>query len=437
MFLAIIVFIGLLLLTLFIQIISKMKVVGGNELGIIAGRGGKKGVSLLSGGRTFVVPLLNKFAKLDLTPNTLEVSVESAIANGIVPLNVKATVSFAISSNMAGRYRAVTRILSIARNWKNLQGMASDIIEGHLRDSIASITPEQVMTDKDALVARMIEACKSDLENIGLEITTMNIADVDDHRLSGVEENDLYIALLKRVQTANAQTKARVAQAESKSASVVQQESRRAEIEVKSLLNELENLKAETAVLVKQEKQNKALGVSQAIKDGEAVVKGLKLQITAEKENFEKLKAEYDANIITPAQAKKEEKVMKAKAEAAIIRSKAQAEIDQLKNTMDIITKGGQSGRDSFILEHFQSLFKPFAQTMDLFKVDDLRVITGANEKHEPLSAVHPDPLQQSNRDYLGGLLSKALGNVDNSTEAITENNTEVDNVDKNLEEKE
>ncbi|RCW39300.1 hypothetical protein DFO77_10168 [Marinilabilia salmonicolor] len=39
-----------------------------------------------------------------------------------------------------------------------------------------------VMQDKDTLVAKMINVCKSDLENIGLEITTMNIADVDDHR---------------------------------------------------------------------------------------------------------------------------------------------------------------------------------------------------------------------------------------------------------------
>ncbi len=238
----VIVFLGFLFLTIIIQLLTKMKIVGGNELGILSGSGKRKGFRLLSGGRIFIIPLLHRFAKLDLTPYTIEVIVETAIASGIVPLNVKATVSFAIASNEAGRARAVTRILSIARDSKNLRSVASDIIEGHLRDSIASMTPEQVMMDKDALVAKMINVCKSDLENIGLEITTMNIADVDDHRLTGVEEQDLYIALLKRIQTANADTKARIAQANAKAASVEEQQKRRAEVTVRTLENEYEDL---------------------------------------------------------------------------------------------------------------------------------------------------------------------------------------------------
>jgi uncharacterized membrane protein YqiK len=69
-----------------------------------------------------------------------------------------------------------------------LTAIATSIMEGHLRDSIAAMTPEQVMTDKDVLVQRMIKVCKGDLEGIGLEITAMNIADVEDHRLDGVAE---------------------------------------------------------------------------------------------------------------------------------------------------------------------------------------------------------------------------------------------------------
>jgi flotillin len=160
-------FIGIFLLFVIYQFLTKMKIVGGNELGIVTGKGGPKGFNLLSGGRTFVIPLFNRFTKMDLTPHTIEVKVESAIAAGIVPLNVKATVSFAISSSEAGRRRAATRIVDIARNDNQLRQVAADIIEGHLRDSIASITPEQVMMDKDTLVAKLINACKADLENIG------------------------------------------------------------------------------------------------------------------------------------------------------------------------------------------------------------------------------------------------------------------------------
>ena len=107
---------GLLFLTIIIQLLTKMKIVGGNELGIVSGKGSKKGFRSLSGGRAFIIPLLNKFAKLNLTPHTIEVTVDSAIAAGVVPLNVKATVSFAIASNETGRMRAVTRILTLAED---------------------------------------------------------------------------------------------------------------------------------------------------------------------------------------------------------------------------------------------------------------------------------------------------------------------------------
>jgi flotillin len=109
-------FVGIFVLFVIYQFLTKMKIVGGNELGVITGAAGPKGFRLLSGGRAFVIPLFNRFTKMDLTPHTIEVKVESAIAAGIVPLNVKATVSFAISSSEAGRRRAATRIVDIARN---------------------------------------------------------------------------------------------------------------------------------------------------------------------------------------------------------------------------------------------------------------------------------------------------------------------------------
>ena len=339
--------IGLILVTVIIQILTKMKIVGGNELGIVSGKGSKKGFRSLSGGRAFVIPLLNKFAKLNLTPHTIEVTVDSAIAAGVVPLNVKATVSFAIASNEAGRVRAVTRVLALAENTAELRKVASDIIEGHLRDSIASITAEQVMKDKDTLVAKMINVCKTDLENIGLEITTMNIADVDDHRLDGVTEPDLYIALLKRVQTAAADTRARQARAEAMAAATEQQEARRAEVQVRSLENELQNLTAETRVGVQTETQRQAVGVEQATRGADARVAGIRRQTEAERQGIEMVARKYDAELTTPALAEKERMILAARANAARMLGRAQAEIDQLKQTLSIVGKSGGAGQDA------------------------------------------------------------------------------------------
>jgi hypothetical protein len=389
-----------------VQLLTNMKIVGGNELGIVSGSAGLKGFRTLSGGRAFIIPLLQRFFKIDLTPITIEVMVDSAIAAGIVPLNVKATISFAIASNELGRSHAVTRISAIAKEREKLMKVASDIIEGHLRDSIASMTPEQVMKDKDILVAKMINACKDDLENIGLEITTMNIADVDDHRLPGVEEPDLYIALLKRVQSVAAETKARQAQAEARASSAEQGEARRAETEVKRLSNELESLKASTRVAVKQEIQVMTVGVEEASRDGAARVAGIKGSIEAERQNIEMLGSRYKAEIVTPASAQAEKMILDAKAEAVRFASKARAELDQLTITLETISKAGPEARKAWLIDNFDRLFAPFAETLGSIPAERISVVTGMPSNSEPLSAIQANASAVARNELVAAALS-------------------------------
>lgn len=396
---------GLVAVAILIQLITNMKIVGGNELGVVTGSGGPKGFRTLSGGRAFIIPLLQRFSKFDLTPITIEVVVDSAIAAGIVPLNVKATVSFAIAGNEAGRSHAVTRILDLAANRDNLTKIAGDIIEGHLRDSIASMTPEQVMKDKDTLVAKMINVCKNDLENIGLEITTMNIADVDDHRLPGVEEPDLYIALLKRIQSANAETKARQAQAEAKAASAEQAEARRAETEVKNLNNELERLKATVRVRLAEEAQRQKVGVEQESAGARARVAGIKAELEAEKRNIEMLRNRYRAEISTPAQAQKEKAILDAKAAVSSWREVARAELEQLAVTLKTMKDAGGEARRAWILDNFEKLFGPFAATLARYPADHVSVVTGSGGEREPISAIHPDAVAAARNDVVAAAL--------------------------------
>ena len=404
---------GLLVgITIVIQLITNMKIVGGNELGVVTGSGRHKGFKTLSGGRAFVIPLLQRFNKFDLTPITIEVVVDSAIAAGIVPLNVKATVSFAIAGNEAGRSYAVTRILNLAANRKELAKIAGDIIEGHLRDSIASMTPEQVMKDKDALVSRMINVCKGDLENIGLQITTMNIADVDDHRLKGVEEPDLYIALLKRIQSASAETRARKAQAEAKAAAAEQAEERRAETEVKNLQNELDQLKAEVRVHLAQETQRQQVGVEQEAANARAKVSGITAELEAEKQKIELLRNRYRAEILTPAAAAAKKAVLDAKAEVSSWLEVSKAEMQQLEVTLKTIKEANRgkeagAGRAVWLIDNFESLFKPFAETLSHYPADHLSVITGALGGGKPISAIHPDAAAMARNEIVAEAMKK------------------------------
>ena len=382
------VLLALIIITLAIQVYSKMKLVPPSRLAVVHGKG--KSFSTFRGGRVFVLPLINRFDAMDLTPQTMTVQVESAIAKGIVPLTVTATVSIAVAKSERGMIHAVKRILHLTKDWAELEGIAQSIIEGHLRDSIAAMTPEEVMSRKERLIQNMIQVCKSDLEGIGLEITTMNIADVDDHRLDGVEEPDLYIALLKRIQTANAETQSRVAQADARAASKEEQEERRAEVAIRDLENERVRIETGTKVKVAEENQRRAVGMQEATRNAESEVAGVQAQIEAEKQRVEMVRAQLEANMIIPAQARKQKMVEEAKAKVADIRGQDQAELNQLAKTIDILKDGGSQGVTAYIIEKFNDIAQPFAETMDLFPVDEITVISGRNGQDGPISAIHP-----------------------------------------------
>ncbi len=402
----IIAFILLVLITLVIQLVTKMKIVGADELAIVAGKG--KDFSWLRGGRVFVFPLIHRFFRMDMRPRTTSVRVESAIAAGIVPLTVVATVSFAVASSGEGLRNAIRRILLMTRDWTELTGIATGIIEGHLRDSIATMTPEEVMTDKDRLVQNMIRVCKSDLEGIGMEITAMNIADVDDHRLAGVREPELYIALLKRIQSANAETQSRAAQAQAHAAAKEESEARRAEVAVRQAQNSKESLLAEIRVKVAQETQRSAIGVRRAERDAHAKVAGIKAQIGAEQQRIEMLRERYRAEILIPADAERERMALQAKTTSAEIRGRAQAEIDQLTRTIEILRAGGRSAVAAYVIEHFDKFIEPFARTLSLFPAGHTTVISGAGGTHAPISGVHPHPVEEEK----ARLTMQALGAI-------------------------
>jgi hypothetical protein len=405
----------LIFLTLVYQLIAKLKIVGANELAVVAGKG-RAGFATLRGGRIFVWPLIHRFFKMDVRPQTTSVRVESAIAAGIVPLTVEATVSFAIASSTKGLRNAVRRILHMTNNWQELTKIANSIIEGHLRDSIATMTPEQVMRDKDVLVQNMIRVCKVDLEGIGLEITTMNIADVDDHRLDGVADTELYIALLKRVQAANASTQSREAQALARAAAKEAAEARRAEVAVRELENARESLLSQTRVNVATQRQRAAIGVQKASRDAEAQVAGIQAQIAAEQQRIEMLRAKFTAEILIPAEAEKERRSLEAKRQAAELRGRAQAEIDQLKRTVEILQQGGKAALQAYLIEHVEQFMQPFVQTLDLFPVHHATVMTGAGTSRPPLSAIHPHPIEEEKARQLQQAFGTLLHNKQPNT---------------------
>lgn len=405
--LAFLLLIALIILTLAFQFLRNFKVVGANQVAIVAGKG-TQGFRTYHGGRVVVWPLINKRLDLDLRPSTTSVEVKSAIAKGMVPLDVTSTVSFAVSSSGQVLQNAIRRILSIAHHRQSLIELTSSIVEGHLRDSIATMTPEQVMRDKDQLVRNMIRVCKEDLEAIGLEITTMNIADVEDHRLDGMGEGELYIGLLNRTQSASAKSQARVSQAQAHATSREQSEARRGEVECRKRDNERESLETRTRADLADQRQRGAVGMERSLRDGAANEAGVRAQIEAEKQRIEYLTAQFEAEIVTPAYGQSDRRRLEAEQEAFEIRGVAEAELEQLDKTIEILNEGGATALQAYLIDNFESFIRPFASTLNLFPASRVSVLTGAGGDYTPLSAVDPHPVARHKAD----LVREAFGDV-------------------------
>ena len=125
------------------------------------------------------------------------------------------------------------------------------------------------------------------------------------------------------------------------------------------------------------------------------------------------LKNKYKAEIITPAEAEKERMILESKQEASRFTGKAQGEIDELKKTISILEESGDTGRKTYIIENFNTIINSFAETLSFFPVDKLSVITGSNGEHKPISAIHPNAVEEERNKMISGAISGALGKSD------------------------
>ena len=174
-------------------------------------------------------------------------------------------------------------------------------------------------------------------------------------------------------------------------------------------------LKAETKVKVTQEKQRAAVDQQQETRNADSEVAGIQAQIEAEKQSIEMVRARCEAELIIPADATKQKMVQEAEARAAEIRGQAQAELTQLKRTIEILESAGEHGLTAYLIEKFGDMIEPFAQTLDLFPVDEITVISGKPQHNGPISAIHPNALDMEMNRRLEEALAAA---------AVTEKST-------------
>ncbi len=194
----------------FIVLVAKLMVVGNpSELLVISGKQSQsgEGYRTLIGGRTLVIPILEKVERLSLRNMQVALEVKAQSGGGkMIPVTVTGVANVKISSDPDVRGNAIERFLG--QPYQDLQRVARETLEGGLRAVIGKMTPEEIVEDRDKFVATVMQEVTDDFRKLGIVIDSVNIQNVHDE--------DQYLESIARKASAEVRATARQFEAQRK-----------------------------------------------------------------------------------------------------------------------------------------------------------------------------------------------------------------------------
>ncbi len=150
-----------------------------NKILVVYGRvNGNKTVQCYHGGGTFVWPLIQGCAFLDLTPRTIHIPLKGALSHQNIRVNVPSTFTVAVGVTPDVMNNAAVRMLDL--DHKGIESMATEIIIGQLRLTVASLRIEEINQDRERFLESIKKNIEPELHKIGLTLLNVNITDITD-----------------------------------------------------------------------------------------------------------------------------------------------------------------------------------------------------------------------------------------------------------------
>lgn len=284
----------------------------------------------IHGGAAFIVPIIQSYEYMDLTPISINVDLKNALSRQNIRIDVPSRFTVGISTEPGVMQNAAERLLGL--KLMEIQELAKDIIFGQLRLIIATMDIEEINSDRDKFLLAVSNNVEIELKKIGLKLINVNVTDITDE--SGYLEalgkeaaakaiNDAKKSVAEKhrdgeIGQANAQKDQRI-QVAAANASAIDGENQ-AKIEV-----------AQSEAL-RREREAEALRqatAAEAVQAAKAKQEAYIAQQSAEQTRAELEKATQTADVIVKAQI-----------------SKQQAEIEaEAKGNQEILTKQAEGMR--------------------------------------------------------------------------------------------
>lgn len=363
-----------------------------NKILVVYGRvGNSKTVQCYHGGGTFVWPLIQGSAFLDLTPRNIHIPLRGALSHQNIRVNVPSTFTVAIGVTPDIMNNAAVRLLDLDN--KGIESMATEIIVGQLRLTVASLRIEEINQDRERFLESIKKNIEPELHKIGLTLLNVNITDITD-------ESE-YIESIGKKASATAVNQAKVDVAEQEKqgdiGKALAEKDRRisvASFNAEAVRGE-NNSKAEIAQTnaILAEKEAEATRRSQVAKQ-HAEVEIQKARALAHAqllETEEVIPQEVNKRKIQiEAEAEAQRKMLIAKGEAEAILAIKQAEAEGIQKLLDAKAKGykqlmeacgnnAKSASTMLLIEKLEEIVKLQAEAIKNIKIDKITVWDSGN----------------------------------------------------------
>lgn len=308
---------------------------------VVYGRTGGGSAKCIHGGGKFVWPIIQDYAYLNLTPISIDANLTNALSRQNIRVDVPCRFTVGISTESDSMNNAAERLLGLTSN--EIQELARDILFGQLRLVIATMSIEEINSDRDKFLENISKNVEVELKKIGLRLINVNVTDIKDE--SG------YIEALGKEAAAKAINEAKVSVAEQDKYGEIGKAEAVRDTRIKTSEANAIAVKGENNAQIdiansnahrreKEAEANRLAIAAEKVQQAKALQEAYAAEREAELARAERERSTQQANIIVPEEVEKRRRIIEAEAEAEKARVKAKGEADAIYAKMEAEAKG-------------------------------------------------------------------------------------------------
>lgn len=288
----------------------------------------------IHGGAAFIVPIIQSYEYMDLTPISINVDLKNALSKQNIRIDVPSRFTVGISTEPGVMQNAAERLLGL--KLIEIQELAKDIIFGQLRLIIATMDIEEINSDRDKFLLAVSNNVEIELKKIGLKLINVNVTDITDE--SG------YLEALGKEAAAKAINDAKKSVAEKHRDGEIGQANAQKDQRIQVAAANASAIDGENQakIEVAQSEALRQATAAEAVQAAKAKQEAYIAQQSAEQTRAELEKATQTADVIVKAQISKQQAEIEAEAQAEVVRRKAKGEADAIFAKMEAEAKGNQ-----------------------------------------------------------------------------------------------